>query len=62
MLKCFALTHKVHPATREMLQRYPLRDLRYYAKGLGITPAKDKTTLITQLLNRKATICGAVGN
>lgn len=56
-------SNKVHPATWEMLDKYPIAELREYAIGLGLVPERLKKAIIYQLLlSGKATICGGLGN
>lgn len=55
-------SNKVHPATAEMLMKYPVSELREYARDLGLKPERLKQTLAFQLAIAGATICGGLGN
>ena len=56
-------SYKVHPATAEILMRYPIRELKIYATDLGVTVGKTKAETAKNLAESgKATICGALGN
>ncbi len=61
--KAVSLSNRVHPATRNMLECYPLRDLKYYAEQLGVEVGKTKEQTIDNLMaSGKATICGTLGD
>lgn len=58
-----SLSNRVHPATRNMLEVYPLRELKYYAETLGVEVGKTKEQTIDNLMaSGKATICGSLGD
>ena len=62
-VEIISLSNRVHLATAEMLREYPMADLRYYAKGLGIKNTRmAKEHLVAAMVQRGATICGYVGN
>lgn len=58
------ISNKVHPATREMLLRYPKSELAHYAQSLGVllVSSVSKSDLVEALLKHHATICGSLGN
>ena len=56
-------SNKVHPATAEMLNQYPMRELVIYAEQLGVQVTRNKPDMVTRLVESgKATICGSLGN
>jgi hypothetical protein len=56
-------SNKVHPATRNMLECYPLKELKQYARSIGVKPGRTKDQTIHRLMvSGKATICASLGN
>lgn len=54
---------RVVPASREALEKFNHKDLRDYAKSLGIEPGRSKVdTIIFLMESGKATLCASLGN
>lgn len=54
---------RVVSVTREQLQAFSLKELRYYAASIGVPSGKTKDDVITNLLESgKATILAQLGN
>ena len=56
---------RVIPATRDMLERFTVAELRDYAQSLGYlqpTPCENKCAWINWLLNHRATVCMTLGD
>lgn len=57
------IPQKVVPATFDQLMRFSLKDLRGYAKTLGVESAGSKQTIASALASSgKATLCASLGN
>jgi len=63
MMGYVEITTRVVPASRAALVLFPLKDLRDYAKTLGVKPQPSRSALITAMLATKhATLCASLGN
>jgi len=59
----YVITQKIIPATRETLRLFSIKDLRRYAKDLGVQTGKTKETIIENLMRSgKATLLAQLGD
>ena len=57
------ITTRVVPASREALECFPLKDLREYAKALGVQHGRPtKKLIVDALLLSRATLCASLGD